>query len=61
MDVLLNEDSRFCILPQSFREYHTTLMENMQNQNPKKTQPPTEQDVQNAIEVLSNYNKNFLK
>ena len=55
MDVLLNEDSRFCILPQSFREYHTTLMENMQTQ-PKKTQPPvTEQDVQNAIEVLSKF------
>jgi len=60
MDVLLNEDSRFCILPQSFREYHTTLMESMQNQQPntntKKPQPPpTEQDVQNAIDVLSKF------
>jgi uncharacterized membrane protein len=58
MDVLLNEDSRFCILPQSFREYHTTLMENMQTQQNHKQHnkpPPTEQDVQNAIEVLSQF------
>jgi uncharacterized membrane protein len=57
MDILLNEESSFCILPQSFRQYHTTLMENMQtqqqNQLPKS--PPTEEDVQKAIEVLSKY------
>ena len=56
MDILLNEESRFCILPQSFREYHTNLMENMQSSS-KST--PTMNDVQNAIDILSRFKNDY--
>jgi uncharacterized membrane protein len=56
MDVLLNEESGFCILPESFTQYHTTLMENMENQN--KDSVPTQGEINKAIKVLSELSKN---
>jgi hypothetical protein len=52
MDYLLNEDSAFCVLPESFTEYHTKLVENMDTLSPK-TEPPTIEQINQAIKVLS--------
>jgi hypothetical protein len=49
MDVLLNEDCSFCILPKSFTDYHTSKLENMENQGPE----PTPKEIQKAIQVLA--------
>lgn len=52
MDYLLNEESTFCILPESFKEYHTELVENMENQH-TPTSTPTIDQINQAIKVLS--------
>ena len=33
MDILFNEDSNYCVLPDSFTEYHTQLSENQPDNN----------------------------
>jgi hypothetical protein len=50
MDYLLNEDSMFCILPKSFTEYHTKLMENM---DAESQSPPTQLEINKAIQYLA--------
>jgi hypothetical protein len=52
MDVLLNENSPYNILPASFTEYHTRVMENMENQEKK----PTEAQINSAIAMLASLN-----
>ena len=52
MDYLLNEESTFCILPESFKKYHTELVENMENQH-APTSTPTIDQINQAIKVLS--------
>ena len=52
MDVLLNENSPYNILPASFTEYHTLLMENMEKQEKK----PTEAQINSAIAMLASLN-----
>ena len=43
MDYLFNENSHFCVFPESFKEYHMNIEDN---------QPITEEDVKKAKEVL---------
>ena len=47
MDVLLNEESHFCILPENFTNYHLSLLED--NNNCKNF---TKEDVEKAMQVL---------
>jgi len=64
MDYLLNEDSVFCILPNSFKEYHEKLVENMDTMAKStiienfQTEPTIEQ-VNQAILVLSKVRYNL--
>ena len=44
MDCALNEDSLFCILPETFTTYHENLINNSE---------PTEEEVKNAEAVLA--------
>ena len=58
MDFLLNEESRFCILPEAFTDYHVNLLETnsvndtptaanqstQPNPNPNQTKPSTDTD-----------------
>ena len=56
MDYLLNENSAFCILPDSFKEYHINLIENMDNISPQIAaveKAPTTEQINQAIKVLS--------
>jgi hypothetical protein len=46
MDFLFNENSRFCILPENFTDYHINLL-NTNNGN-----PPTDDEVKNANAIL---------
>jgi len=49
MDFLFNEECSLCILPKSFTEYYTKLMENMEN----KEAQPTPTEIKKAIQTLS--------
>jgi hypothetical protein len=49
MDYLLNEESTFCVLPESFTTYHSELSD---------TTNPTDAEIKNAESVLSRANKN---
>lgn len=53
MDYLFNEESSLCILPESFKEYHINMIENMDNNTNDKTTPPTIDQINQAIKVLS--------
>jgi hypothetical protein len=54
MDFLLNENSIFCILPKSFKDYHIDLIENMENQKTTETtKEPSIEEINKAIKVLS--------
>ena len=44
VDYLLNEESSFCILPETFTTYHKTLLD---------ASPPTEEEISNAKKVLN--------
>jgi len=48
MDFFLNEESKFCMLPRHFTDYHIELMENRES--------VTEEDVKKATEVLEKAN-----
>ena len=48
VDYLLNEDSRFCILPERFTSHHKTLLEK---------EIPTEEEINNAKKILKRANK----
>jgi hypothetical protein len=48
MDYLLNEDSRFCVLPTHFTDYHISLLDN---------HPVSDEDVKKAEEVLEKAKK----
>jgi hypothetical protein len=48
MDYLFNEDSRYCILPSKFMDYHISLLDN---------HPISEEDVKRAEEVLEKAKK----
>ena len=48
MDFLLNEESSFCILHESFKNYHIGLLEDPE---------PSEEEVRNAEAVLKRANK----
>lgn len=43
MDFLFNEDSAFCILPEHFKNYHISLLEEAE---------PTAEEIQNATKIL---------
>jgi hypothetical protein len=43
MDFLFNEESRFCILPESFQQYHLDLLDNA---------TPSQEDIKNARNIL---------
>jgi hypothetical protein len=43
MDYLFNENSHFCIFPESFKEYHIFIADN---------QPVTEDEIKRAKEIL---------
>lgn len=47
MDYLLNEESTFCILPETFTDYHVNLIK-----EEKSCKVFTREDVEKAIEVL---------
>jgi hypothetical protein len=47
MDYLLNEESAFCVLPESFTDYHVNLIK-----EEKSCKVFTREDVEKAIEVL---------
>jgi hypothetical protein len=53
MDYLLNEESGLCILPDSFKEYHINLVENMENVPKPVSDEPTIDQINQAIKVLS--------
>lgn len=46
MDFLFNENSRFCILPENFTDYHINLL------NTNDGKPPTDDEVKNAKAIL---------
>lgn len=46
MDYLFNEDSRFCILPEHFMDYHINLLEN------NNGSPPSEDEIKSAKTIL---------
>uniref|UniRef100_A0A6C0JHC9 Uncharacterized protein n=1 Tax=viral metagenome TaxID=1070528 RepID=A0A6C0JHC9_9ZZZZ len=46
-DYLLHEDSAFFVLPEEFRDYHISLLENENNPD-----TVTEDDIRKAVEVL---------
>ena len=52
MDVLFNEDSRYCILPVSFTEYHTQISEDQEDNNDITQNipgmPPTQNNNQSS-------------
>jgi hypothetical protein len=61
MDYLLNEESRFCCLPESFTQYHTNLLDNDEMHNTanspgglvvKKSDIVSDDEIQRAQEVL---------
>lgn len=54
MDYLLNEDSVFCILPESFKDHHSKLVENVENKD-GSSNIPTQDEINRAIKTLSNY------
>lgn len=54
MDYLLNDQSKLCCLPSSFMTYHEGLRTN----NDPKNKPPTQTQINEAIEVLSKLKKN---
>jgi hypothetical protein len=54
MDYLLNEDSVFCILPDSFKDHHSKLVENLENKSDLSNNP-TQDEINRAIKTLSNY------
>lgn len=47
MDFLLNEESSFCLLPESFTTYHSELLESY---------PPTQAEIKHAESVLLRVN-----
>jgi hypothetical protein len=49
MDFLFNEESSFCILPENFKNYHISLLEEAE---------PTADEIKNAKQVLERANKN---
>jgi chromate transport protein ChrA len=50
-DYLLDDDSMFCILPEEFKNYHQTLLEN------DGKQEITEEDIKNAEKILEKAKK----
>jgi hypothetical protein len=66
MDFLFNEESRFCVLPEAFTDYHTSLLETNSventttnqspnqtpNQTPNKDTPITQEDIAKAKDLL---------
>ena len=48
MDFLLNEESSFCILPETFTTYHTELLDGTE---------PTADEIKNAESVLERVKK----
>jgi hypothetical protein len=66
MDFLFNEESRFCVLPEAFTDYHTSLLETNSVDNTANTQsspisqsqptntdkPITEEDIAKAKDLL---------
>lgn len=52
MDYLFNEDSALCILPEDFKKHHIDMIENMDNMS-QQTTPPTVEQINQAIKVLS--------
>ena len=61
MDFLFNEESRFCVLPEAFTDYHTSLLETNSvdnatnqppNQPPNPNKPITEDEIAKAKDLL---------
>jgi hypothetical protein len=46
MDYLFNEDSKFCILPEHFMDYHINLLEN------NNGSPPSDDEIKSAKTIL---------
>ena len=51
MDFLFNEDSAYCILPESFKDYHIGLLEDNE---------PSQEEIQNAEKILQRVKSNQL-
>ena len=47
VDYLFDDDSMFCILPEEFKDYHQTLLE-----NDGENQDVTDEDIKKAEKVL---------
>lgn len=61
MDYLLNENSAFCCLPEQFTEYHISLLD-----DDNKEQPISDEDIKKATDLLERAkkqreNKNYTK
>jgi hypothetical protein len=61
MDFLFNEESQFCVLPEAFTDYHTSLLDtnsvdNTPNQSPNPppnpNKPITEDEIAKAKDLL---------
>jgi hypothetical protein len=53
MDYLLNEESVLCILPNSFKEYHEKLVENMETVEGGKSVKESMQNIEPTIEQVN--------
>jgi len=52
MDYLLNENSAFCCLPEQFTEYHISLLD-----DDNKEQPISDEDIKKATDLLERAKK----
>ena len=52
IEFLFNEESQFCLLPESFTNYHLDLLDNDDKENEKKSEKHTESEIKKAKEIL---------
>ena len=52
MDYLFNEDSPFCVLPESFTDYHVSKLDNPPEEEGGNTSLPSDEEIKKAKEVL---------
>jgi hypothetical protein len=52
MDYFFNEDSPFCVLPESFTDYHVAKLDNPPEEEGSNTSLPSDEEIKKAKEVL---------
>ena len=52
MDYLFNEDSPFCVLPESFTDYHVSKLDNPPEEEGGNSSLPSDEEIKKAKEVL---------